>query len=100
MSDSPLENETTGDTTTFEHFGRTWTVPTKRHLSHLRQMRDEMRRGPGSVDLMIAEVMLSPEQFLDLLDIDPDEDQLDEFTTRISEAMGLSGNSSPSSTSS
>jgi hypothetical protein len=96
MSDSPLETETTGDgTTTFEHFGREWTIPTKRHLSHIKAMRDAMRSGVGSVDLMIAETFLSPEQFLDLLDVDPDEDALDEFTSVIASKMGLgtSGNS-------
>jgi hypothetical protein len=77
-------------------------VPTKRHLSHIKKMRDDMRSGIGGVDLMIAETFLSPADFDALLDIDPDEDELDAFTMRISEAMGLgnSGNSSPSSTSS
>ena len=102
MTDSPLKNEATGDTTTFDFFGRSWTVPTKRHLSHIVKMRDDMRSGVGGVDLMIAETFLSPDDFAALLDIDPDEDELDAFTMCISEAMGLgnSGNSSPSSTSS
>lgn len=95
MPDSPLKNETTSDTVSFEFFDRTWSVPTKRHLSHIVKMRDDMRSGVGSVDLMIAETFLSPEQFLDLLDVDPDEEALDAFTTRIADVMGLgnSGNS-------
>lgn len=99
---SALENETTRDTVEFDHFGRTWTVPAKRHLSHVKKMRDEMRSGIGDLDLMIAETFLSPEQFDALLDIDPDEDALDAFTSALSKAMGLgdSGNSSPSSASS
>lgn len=99
---SALENETTADTTTFEAFGREWTVPTKRHLSHIKAMRDAMRVGYGGIDLMIAETFLSGDDFDALLDIDPDEDALDEFTTKISECLGLksSGNSSPSSASS
>ena len=99
---SALENEVTADTTTFEAFGREWTVPTKRHLSHIKKMRDAMTAGYGTMDLLIAETFLSPAEFDALLDIDPDEDQLDEFTTQISECLGLgsSGNSSPSSASS
>ncbi len=92
---SALENEVTADTTTFEFFDREWTVPTKRHLSHIKKMRDEMKSGVGTIDLLIAETFLSPEQFDALLEIDPDEDALDEFTTKISEGLGLgdSGNS-------
>ena len=105
MSDtaSPLEAEATGKATVeFDHFGRTWTIPAKRHLSHIKAMRDAMKEGVGSVDLMIAETMLDADQFAALLEVDPDEDALDEFTDAIAEAMGLkdSGNSSPSSASS
>lgn len=99
---SALENETTRETVEFDHFGRTWTVPAKRHLSHVKKMRDELRSGIGDVDLMIAETFLSADQFDALLEIDPDEDALDGFTSALSAAMGLgdSGNSSPSSASS
>lgn len=92
---SALETETNHETTTFEFFDRTWTVPTKRHLSHVVKMRDEMKAGVGTIDLMIAETFLSPEEFGELLKIDPDVDGLDAFTSRISEVMGLgnSGNS-------
>lgn len=99
---SALENEVTAATATFEFFDRQWTVPTKRHLSHIKAMRDAMRVGYGGVDLMLAETFLSPADFDALLGIDPDEDALDEFTTKIAECLGLksSGNSSPSSASS
>jgi hypothetical protein len=99
---SALENEVTADTTTFEFFDREWTVPTRRHLSHIKRMRDEMRSGVGTWDLLIAETFLSPADFDALLDIDPDEDQFDEFTSTIAKSLGLgsSGNSSPSSASS
>lgn len=91
---SALETETTSDTVTFDHFGRTWTLPTKRHLSHIKRMRDEVRTGYGSIDLLIAETFLSAEQFDALLEIDPDEDELDKFTDLIADALGLknSGN--------
>lgn len=99
---SALENETLHESTTFEAFGREWTVPTRRHLSHIKKMRDEMRGGVGTVDLMIAETFLSPADFDALLEIDPTEDELDAFTTEISKALGVgdSGNSKPSSASS
>ena len=99
---SALENETKHESASFEFFDREWTVPTKRHLSHIVKMRDELKSGVGSVDLLIAETFLSADQFATLLEVDPDEAQLDEFTQRISDVMGLgnSGNSSPSSASS
>lgn len=104
MTDSPLETETTAttDTVTFKYFDREWTVPTKQHLSHIKKIRDEMRAGIGTVDLMIAETFLSPEDFDALLEIDPRVDDLDNFTSEISKVMGLggSGNYSPSSASS
>lgn len=104
MSDNTtgLEAETRHETTTFDHFGHTWSVPTKRHLSHIKKMRDEIRAGVSSYDLLVAETMLTEDQFLKLIGIDPSEDRLDEFVGEIAKAMGLnnSGNSAPSSTSS
>lgn len=113
MSDSPLETETTGNgTTTFDHFGQSWTVPTQRHAAHKHFMEKRMRSGIGDLDLMIAEAFLSPavskhniqdrDQFATFLEIDPDDDATDKFTDAIAKALGLgnSGNSSPSSASS
>ncbi len=108
---SALENETTGDPSTFEHFGQTWKIPTRKNLSHIKYLRDQMQTGYGTIDLLIAEAFLSPavspanqqdpDQFAALMEIDPDESELDEFTTALSKAMGLgsSGNSKPSSAS-
>lgn len=107
-----LETETLQDHATFEHFGKEWKVPTKKHLSHIRFMRESARIGFGGMDLMIAEAFLSPaiskqnqqkpNQFAALLDIDPDEVELDRFTEKLSKALGIggSGNSAPSSASS
>lgn len=97
-----LETETQQDTTTFEQFDREWTVPTRRHLSHIRKMRDELRSGYTDQNLLVAETFLSEDQFLELCDIDPDEKQLDGFVDAIAAAMGVKnqGNSGPSSTSS
>lgn len=101
MSDH-LDHETTGDSASFEFFGRTWHVPTKQRLSHIRRMRDEMRAGVPNLDLLLAELFLSPEELAALYEIDPDRDELDKFGDEISRVMGLgnSGNSQPSSASS
>lgn len=90
---SALEAESTTDTITFEHFGREWSVPAKRHLSHLKKLRDGIRFSDPS--MLIAETFLSAEQFDALLEIDPVEDDLDEFARVLSAAMGFgdSGNS-------
>jgi hypothetical protein len=96
---SALENETTSDTATFEHFGKTWTVPTKKHHRHIRQVK-EIARAEGGLDADdIAKVYLSPEQYAELVDLDVASDDLDAFATAIAKALGLgdSGNSQPSS---
>jgi hypothetical protein len=96
MSDSPLETETTSDgTTTFEHFDREWTVPTRRHLSHIKAMRDGLQVPYTSANLVVAETFLTAGQFDALLEVDPDEDALNEFVGKISKALGVgdSGNS-------
>jgi hypothetical protein len=99
---SPLESETTHETTTFDHFGRSWSVPTQRHLSHLKGLQHGFRQPAADPDVVVAEVMLGAEQFEALFDIDPSESELSEFVTAIAKAMGLgsSGNSGPSSPSS
>lgn len=91
---SALENETTGDTTTFEFFGREWTIPSSRHFSHLRRLRDEGRKGWSSPDLILIETFLDDAQIDDLLDLDPDEGQLAEFGNEIAKRLGFgdSGN--------
>lgn len=91
---SALEDQTTSETTTFEHFGREWTIPAKRHLSHLRQLRDEGRKGWASPDLILIETFLDEAQLDDLLDLDPDEEQMSEFGNEIAKRLGFgtSGN--------
>jgi hypothetical protein len=97
MTDSDLETEATSpyDTTTFEHFGRTWTVPTKRHHKHLVQVKQIARR-EGSVDADdIALVYLSDEEYDTLLELDVTYDELGGFANAIAKAMGVgdAGNS-------
>ena len=58
-----LDTETQGDTTTIEHFGREWTVPTKRHHTHIRKTKAILRQF-GQMDADdVAEVFLSPEDY-------------------------------------
>jgi hypothetical protein len=97
-----IETETAGDTTTFDHFGRSWTIPVRRHHSHVKQVK-AILRSEGYLDADdIAEIYLSPEEYDDLVEMDVSEAELSEFATALSKALGLgsSGNSAPSSPSS
>lgn len=97
MSDTtPAQAEATGDTQTVDHFGRSWTLPAKVRLSHMRRLRLD------ATNVGIVDAFLSPEDLAALNEIDPDEDQLDAFTDEIGKALGFvsAGNSSPSSASS
>lgn len=86
---SALENEVTRETVEFEHFGRTWAVPTKTRLSHMRRLKAD----PSNVG--IVDAFLDGDQLATLAEIDPTDDELDAFTDKIGEAMGwkASGNS-------
>lgn len=97
-----IETETAGDTTTFDHFDKTWTIPVRRHHRHVKQIK-AILRSEGYLDADdIASIYLSPEQYDDLVALDVDEAKLTEFSTALSKALGLgdSGNSAPSSLSS
>ena len=96
MSDTtPAQAEATGETIVeFEHFGRTWHAPAKVRLSHQRSLR----RDPSNVGLV--DTFLPADEIEALDEIDPTDAELDKFTDDLLAAMGLSGNSSPSSTSS
>jgi len=99
---SDLETETTQETTTFDHFGRAWTVPVKKHHRHLRALK-QIVRAEGSLDADdIAEVYLSPEEYAALVELDVDADALTDFANAMGKAIGAgdAGNSGPSSTSS
>lgn len=102
MTDSPLDAEVSGDFNTFEHFGREWSVPNKRHHSHIRAHKDIARR-EGQVDADdIASIYLPADQYDALCDLDPTEGELYEFAGKIAAALGMGsqGNSQPSSASS
>lgn len=99
---SDLDTETTADRSTFEKFGRVWSVPTKRHHKHIRQTKAIIRT-EGHLDSDdIAEIYLSTEDYDALLELNLDVDALSDFANDIAEALGVggSGNSAPSSASS
>lgn len=87
---SDIETETTGtETTTFEHFGREWTVPIKRQHDHLRRIK-AIIRAEGGVDADdVAAVYLSDEDYNALVDLNVAEDELDGFANAIAKAMGV-----------
>jgi hypothetical protein len=102
MSESALEAEVSGDTATFNHFGRDWTVPTRRHHRHIRETK-RIIRAEGFVDADdVARIYLPDDQYEALVELDLSSDDLDAFATKIAEALGVgdSGNSTPSSASS
>lgn len=102
MTDSSLDAEVSADVNTFEHFGREWSVPNKRHHSHIRRHKEIARR-EGMVDADdIASIYLSADQYDDLCGLDPTESDLYEFAAKVAQALGMGsqGNSTPSSASS
>lgn len=102
MSESALEAEASSDTATFQHFGRDWTVPTRRHHRQIIETK-RILRDEGSLDADdVARIYLSGDEYDALVDLDVSSDDLDGFATKIAEALGLGGqgNSTPSSSSS
>jgi len=101
---SALEHEATDTPITFEHFGKTWTLPSSlRAKDYQRFNRVVAAQTLRHMDLALAEAFLSREEFAVLVDeVNPDDQGLDEFGTKVSKALGFqgSGNSEPSSASS
>jgi hypothetical protein len=93
MSDTPAKNEATRETAEFEHFGKKWTVPAKQRLSHMEAFRQVLAQS-ANPDLAMVHAYLPADQVRALLDVDPDADELDEFTTAMAKALGYkdSGN--------
>ena len=96
MSETPAQAEVSGHrTVTFEHFGHEWEVPARLRFSHLRAIQAD----PSS--LAIIDTILSAEQVALLEEIDPEDNDLLEFTNKMEQAMGYrKGNSSASPASS
>ena len=101
---SVSEHEATDTPNTFEHFGRTWTLPSGvRAKDIVRFNRVIGAQFLKQWDLALAEAFLPPEEYDALVnEVNPDDNGLDEFGNKISKALGFqgSGNSEPSSTSS
>lgn len=88
MSESPLKHETTDETITFEHFGRTWTLPAQVRMSHLEQF-DSARRRTANLDLALAQTYLTKQELAELREINPSAEELDDFGTALAKAMGF-----------
>jgi hypothetical protein len=99
---SDLDTETNAETATFDHFGQSWTVPTKKHHRHIREAKAIQRR-EGYLDADdIAQIYLEGDGYERLCDLDVSSAELTDFANAIADAMGIgdSGNSEPSSASS
>ena len=85
MSDTttPAEAETTTDTVEVEFFGRTWELPAKTRLSHMRALRRD------ASNVGIVDAFLSADDLADLDEIDPTDDELDAFTDEIGRKLGF-----------
>jgi IS4 transposase len=94
-----LKTETAAETTTVTHLGREWTVPVRRHLSHILAAEARFEKGLALTGTFIVRTFLSDEEFAELVELDPTEDQIDDLAGKISEAIGTgdTGNSEPSS---
>ena len=99
---SDIKSETLSETTTFKALDREWTVPSRRHLSHILKLEERHEQGRALTSSFIIKTFLDADQWADLLALDPDEGQLEVFATEIADALGVgdSGNSEPSSASS
>lgn len=91
---TPAEAEATRDTVEFEHFDRTWTVPSQQRYTHMRKLRDAFRQ-EASIDLAIIDTFLDAEQLGRLAEVDPTEPEVGEFADAIAKAVGFkdAGNS-------
>lgn len=97
-----IKTETLSETATFKALDREWTVPAKRHLSHILKLEERHEQGLPLTATFIIRTFLDADQFADLVALDPDENQLDDVSNGIADALGMggSGNSEPSSASS
>lgn len=93
---SALENETTGTANKVEHFGRSWTLPSKLGLQEERRLNAIMAaQFVHNEAAAIAEAYLSSEDFEALLEINPTRPEQSDFANAIVAAMGFdsAGNS-------
>lgn len=98
---SDIKSETLSDVAKFKALDREWSVPSKRHLSHILRLEERHEQGRPLSTTFLIRTFLDDDQWASLLALDPDEAQLEEFATEIASALGVgeSGNSEPSSAS-
>lgn len=93
MSDA-VKNETTDTPNTFEHFGKTWHVPSALRLSHRENFAAEYAR-TGNGDVAMCRAYLPADEMTELRKINPSDPELDAFTDAMAKALGFdsAGNS-------
>ena len=99
---SDIKTETLSDEATFKALDREWSVPSRRHLSHILKLEERQEQGRPLTATFLIQTFLDSDQWSSLVALDPSETELEEFATKIAEALGVgdSGNSEPSSASS
>lgn len=89
-----VKNEASDSRNAFEHFGKTWHVPSALRLSHRESFASEYAK-TGNTDVAMCRAYLSADEMNVLREIDPSDAELDEFTDAIARALGFksAGNS-------
>lgn len=87
MSDT-VKNEVTDTANTFDHFGKTWHVPSSLRLSHREGFANEFAR-TGNGNVAMCRAYLSAGEMDALREIDPTDAELDAFTDSMAKALGF-----------
>lgn len=89
---SALENEATDTPNTIEHFGRTWILPSSLRFNDYQRLNAVVAAQPvRHWDIALAQTFLSAEDFEALGAINPTNEELDEFGTKIGRVLGFGG---------
>lgn len=89
---SALENEATDTPNTIEHFGRKWVLPSSVRFNDYQRLNAVVAaQHVRHWDIALAQTFLSPEDFAALGEINPTNDDLDEFGTKLGRALGFGG---------
>ena len=89
---SALEHEATDTPNTVEHFGRKWELPSSLRLQDYERLNAVVAAQPvRHWDIALAKAFLSAEDYAALGEINPTNDELDEFGTKIGKALGFGG---------
>lgn len=89
---SALEHEATDTPNTIEHFGRTWVLPSALRFNDYKRLNAVVAaQQVRHWDIALAEAFLSAEDLEALGEINPTNEDLDEFGTKIGRALGFGG---------